>query len=210
MKNQLVTLLFALAAFQPVFAQSLTKPTEDRMPKLIVCADVGFQWFNVITRFSSLKIEYPVTPYRQLGIRFSKILSGHDYYYGFGYSQSLKNGSFEVGIDSKYFPHGRFTGRKTGFYIGPDLRFGVRKFSTFVYDFQTGTNIQTDFKHLTSKLMLAWGVQWHFGQHIVFDLSAPIGIEYYQTKDPRNGNNNNTSSSRSLVMLPTIMMGFAF
>ncbi len=207
MKNSLLILTVALVACNTAFAQRLPAPGEKRVPRLIVATDMGFQWFEVITRFGSLKAEYPLSAYHQVGLRLSKVFSGYspDYYF----NETLEKGSFEVGVDAKYFPHGRFTGRKTGFYIGPDIRFGERKYSADEYNFLTGMTSQISYKHVTSKFLFSWGVQWHFGQHAVLDIGAPIGVEYYQIND-RRYNNDNSNSSKTFVMLPTIMIGFAF
>lgn len=212
MKNQLLGLFFTIVVLQPAFAQPKLSPAKEREPKFIVGADIGFQWFNVSSRYSSLKIEYAKSPYRHFCLHYSAILSASEDYdaFDFGYSQLIDKGSFEIGLVSKYFPHGRFTGRKTGFYVAPDIRFGRRKYVSSWYDFQTGETIEVPFTHITSKLMFAWGVQWRFGKHVMLDLGAPIGIEYYQTKDPRFADNGRTFSNRNLVMMPAIMMGYAF
>ncbi len=213
MKNQLLGLLVTIATFQAAPAQPLRTVQREKEPKIIVAADFGLQWFNILTRFSSFKIEYAGSPYRHLCLHFSRILSGSsdEFNYNFGYNQLAHNGSFEIGLASKYFPHGRFTGRKSGFYVAPDVRFGVRNFVNYEYDFQTGTNIEYSFRHITSKLLFAWGVQWQFGKRVVFDLGAPIGVEYYQVKDERYPyNNTSIFSNRNIVMLPAVMMGYAF
>ena len=41
--------------------------------------------------------------------------------------QNLHPGSYEIGLFSKFFMHGRLSGRRSHLYFGPQLRFRVRR-----------------------------------------------------------------------------------
>jgi hypothetical protein len=207
MKNSFCTFLGCLFLLSFAQGQSYSTPEPDRPRKhLIIGGGISFQWFDNPLKLGYLQVETPIGEYQHLGIMFTKLFSGSNYDY---YNLSLEKG-FEVGINFKYFLHGRFTGRKTGFYLGPDIRFGKRTYRYNSYDFMTGGYTEVDEVLKSSKIMLAWGVQWHFGQHVIFELSVPTGYESLASTSEYPSNGYYNSFNNTVVFLPSLTLGVAF
>ena len=206
MKNSILGFFLLLCFFNQASAQLIPKNAENREPRLIVGTAIGFQWFENLNRFGALHVEIPIDKYRHIGFSVSKVFTGNssNYYY----NQSVQEGSYEVGLNSKYFLHGRFTMRKTGFYLGTDIRIGQRKYGILQYDFSTGGTVEVIEKQKTSKFMLSWGAQWRFGRHVILDLGVPLGFELFKSKS-QNYSGGGYSDSY-FVLLPNMMLGIAF
>lgn len=178
-------------------------PLEKAPPRLIVQTGLGLQWFGEVYKSSSLSIEKPFGHFWHLGIQgnlfFQK--TSEDFF-----STEFEDG-FEIGGYAKHFLHGRFSGRKSGLYLGPDIRFGTRNFKVLQTDFFPPPAIPTYYyyKENTTKLLMRWGIQWQFG-HANLDISAPFGIELFKTSVKVNGNYQDTQ----FVLLPTLQLGYAF
>lgn len=204
MKHFFTTLLLSLSPTLMCFAQeesNLDRP----LPKVIVQTGIGFQWFGENYKLYHLSAEMPYTRYWHIGVQSSWYLKEQpNYYY---YSEFL--GGYELGAYSKYFLHGRFSGRKSGLFLGPEFRYGVRKFRTVLDNFfplPPEPNYQY-YEERVSKIMLRWGIQWQF-KHAVLELSAPLGAEFYRPSDDAIG--LGYSSDFQFVMLPSLQFGVAF
>ena len=202
MKGFLYVLLFLLAI--PCFAQELDDPLDAAPPQIIVQTGIGFQWFNEIYRLSTLSVERPMGHFWQTGLHSSFYFDHNPDYYDL---REFSTG-FDIGVFAKYFMHGRFSGRKSGLYWGPELRFGSRR-TQFYEDnvFPLPPNpIYNSYKLRTTKFLLRWGVQWKFN-HAILDLSAPFGMETSKSNAPRSFYQHNETH---FVLLPTLQLGYAF
>ena len=210
LKNSILSLIFLTSILSPGFSQSVQETKASRFPHFSVNVGIGYQWFSNLNRFGSLSIEIPIQQYQHLGFRINKVFDGNSPSFDY-YNETISPGSFEIGFYGKYFLHGRFTGRKSGFFMGPDIRFGVRKYVVDFYDNTTGQVYPVKENHKTSKLMLGWGIQWHFGQHAILEIAAPIGFENIRFP-ARNvfGFGYDTRSHNTLVILPSLTFGIGF
>ncbi len=188
------------------FAQDIEDPLDIPPPFMIVQTGIGLQWFGETYKLYTLSAEKPFGHYWYLGLQGTFFLKNnpYDYYYS---KEFL--GGYELGAFAKYFLHGRFSGRKSGLYLGPEFRFGARKFQISldnVFPLPPMPNYQT-YKERTTKIMLRWGVQWQFG-HATLELAAPFGMEFYNPTDYQRG--LGYSNDAQFVMLPTLQLGLAF
>jgi hypothetical protein len=198
--------LFALLSFfaSAARAQSAPKPW-----RAIVQTGIAFQWFNPNFRTALFSVERPHGPYQCYGVQLN-IHSPQPDYDDF-YGQNMLRG-YEVGFFGKYFLHGRLTGRNSGFFLGPDFRFGKRVVREHFFDtFPPNPEAYRDRDESAFKILLRWGVQWRFGRHALLEMSAPLGIEH--RKIARFGSFGTVSgyqTSGSLVLLPTLQLGMGF
>jgi len=197
-------LLFPLL-YLPVFAQDLKDPLDVPLPRGIVQTGIGMQWFGETYKLFTLTAERPLSHFWHLGVQGTFYLSNTTNYF---YYSSEFLGGFEMGGFAKYFLHGRFSGRKSGLYLGPEFRFGARRFQV---------SLDTDFppppkpnyqpyKERTTKILLRWGIQWQFG-HATLDLAVPLGAEIYS---PTETIGLRYSTDTQFVLLPTLQLGVAF
>ena len=83
----------------------------------------------------------------------------------------VRQGSYEIGLFSKFYLHGRLSGRRSHLYYGPQLRFGVRKM-TYVNTFSSNA-IPYDFQVNITKALVCPGGHYQLG-HGVFEWSIPF------------------------------------
>jgi hypothetical protein len=186
-------------------AQELNELPVNHTPKLIIQTGIGFQWLGESYKLYSLSVERP-RDYWHLGVQGTFYLDNNsDYYY---YPAEFLSG-FEMSGFAKYFLHGRFSGRKSGIYLGPELRFGTRKFRLSNDIFFPVPPIPTyvPYEERITKILLRWGIQWQFG-HATLELFVPFGVENYKSTLNLNGYSN--GNENRFVMLPGFQMGFAF
>ncbi|MFN0214985.1 MAG: hypothetical protein ACKVT2_12080 [Saprospiraceae bacterium] len=188
-----------------VFSQNRNDPPEIAAPRVIVQTGIGAQWLGQGYKFYILSVERPLNPYWYLGLQGNFYLPNQpDYLYYF--SEFL--GGFEGGFHVRYFFHGRFSGRKSGLFLGPDIRFGSRQFQISldnVFPPPPMPNYQK-YKERTTKLMLRWGMQWEFGR-ATLELSVPFGIE---VNKPTPFNSAELDPRTRVVLIPTMQLGMAF
>lgn len=189
----------------PGFTQDIRDPLDVPPPHVILQTGIGFQWFGESYKLYTLSAERPFGHFWRVGIQGTFYLQNNpDYFYS---SREFLGGS-EFGAYAKYFLHGRFSGRKSGLFLGPELRFGARKFQISldnVFPPPPMPNYQA-YKERVSKIMLRWGVQWQFG-HATLELAAPFGVEIYRPTDLIG---LGYSSDTQFVLLPTLQLGVAF
>ncbi|MFN0034283.1 MAG: hypothetical protein ACKVUS_04395 [Saprospiraceae bacterium] len=202
MKNFAITLLLALSSTVPCLAQD-NDPLDTPPPRLIVQTGIGLQWFSEVYKLSSVSAERPLGHYWHVGLQGSFYFQNNEDIF---YSREFLGG-YEVGVFSKYFLHGRFSGRKTGLYLGPEIRFGTRRFQTaFVNVFPPPPEPPyIAHKEKVTKILLRWGVQWQFG-HANLEIAAPFGMESYNSTEAYSANGDR----KHFVILPTLQMGLAF
>ena len=201
MRHFFPILLLSLCPTLSCLAQEKAED-ELRSPGIIVQSGLGFQWFAEPQKLFTLSVERPVWEFWHVGMLY------HSYFRSaLNYYESKKlTGGYEVGVFSKYFFHGRFSGRKTGLYIGPELRYGNRKF-----DFEDFNIFPVPIEPVNhhreepnSKILLRWGVQWQMG-HANLELAAPFGVEFFKT----TYYDNSTSNETQFVLLPMLQLGIA-
>lgn len=206
MKNSISTLILCLCWIPICLAQKTTTVILPKKTHVILGTSIGFQWGAQAFKYGTLNLDVPLDEYRNLSLQFTKVYGRTTQTFDY-YGLEMKDG-FEIGLAGKFFLHGRFTGHKSGFFVGPDIRYGSRTYEglaynplTFNYDRST-----TSFKQ--TKLMLSWGMQWHFGKYTIFSLSAPIGYEAVSGKATFN-TYYSSPAENSIVVLPTLMLGIA-
>lgn len=153
-----------------------------------------------------LSAECPVGAYQHVGLQYGTYLPDENNYY-----VSLREGGYEIGLFSKFFLHGRLSGRRSHLYYGPQLRFGVRKMTygrTFNSIFP-GNNAPYDYQVNTTKVLLCLGGQYTLG-HGVFEWSLPVGVEYERSNLPASIDQYGFGSGnrRHFILLPGIALGF--
>ena len=202
--KHLLYIVLTLLSFHSI-GQDLKDPLDERPPALIVQTGIGFQWLGESYKLYTLSVERP-RDYWHLGVQGTFYLDNNsDYYY---YPAEFLSG-FEMSGFAKYFLHGRFSGRKSGIYLGPELRFGTRKFRLSNDIFFPAPPIPTyvPYEERITKILLRWGIQWQFG-HATLELFVPFGVEHYKSTLNLNGYSNDNENR--FVMLPGFQMGFAF
>ncbi len=209
---------FPPTPYSPTQTPELLDPTTLPQPKLIALAGVTTQWASPRFKAASFALEHPVNIYHHLGIQANMFAPGfvQESYYTFCFPGStvrqglaVERGSFEVGIYYKNFFHGRFTGRKSSLYFGPDLRFGWRNYT----DDYVVSGVRTPLKGRTTKYLARLGAQHSFGNALI-EVTLPIGIESEKstrvetTVDPCGNGYINLDGER-FVMLPSISLGYS-
>jgi len=200
-------------AFGRLQAQDIPDPDAVPQPKVIALAGLTTQWFDPRFKGSSFALERPVNRYYHVGIQanfFSPgLLNNNGFFSGSAQGISLDPGTFEVGLYYKCFFHGRLSGRKSNIYLGPDIRFGIRKYR----DDYIFSGVQTPFKGRTTKYLVRLGMQWKIGNAIL-EVNLPMGVEAEKTDQERPSNDpfgyyyTDLNGSR-FVMLPSFSLGYA-
>lgn len=210
---------FPPTPYVPGKTVEVVDPASVPQPKLIVLGGLFTQWFSPRMKAASFMLERPVNIYHHVGIQgniFAPAFMENTYYF-FGFpggstprqGLALESGSFEVGVYYKSFFHGRLSGRKSSIYIGPDLRFGWRKYT----DDYLFNGVRTPFKGQTVKYLVRLGIQQPIGSALL-EVSLPMGIEQENntrkaiSNDPF-GTNFQDLNGRRFVMLPSISLGYA-
>lgn len=206
----LCTLLLALASGSSALLSAQEKtidlpdPAAAPQPRLIVLSGIAAEGSTSVFQTFFLLAERPCGPYRHLGLQYTTYLSDSNY----GFYNNLRKGSYELGVFSKFFLHGRLSGRRSHLYYGPQLRFGVRK---LIYSNNYPSNGSLyNYRTNTAKVLFCIGGQYTLGR-AVFEWSLPLGVEYTRSNlsanlDPygyygiRNG--------RHFTTLPGVALGF--
>ncbi|MBL7827963.1 MAG: hypothetical protein JNJ57_15140 [Saprospiraceae bacterium] len=193
-----ICLTFSLSAQNPAHKWSVSN-------------GIGVQWFERGNTSWMAALEYHPTDFVHIGAIYNKFFE--EYYENYdNYNPAVGPGSFEAGLYVKSFFKGRFTGRKSGLYIGADCRYGKLKSSFLQYRFLTGGVDTIAYTSTTAKVMVKWGVQWWVGKRAVIELTAPWGIEY--AREPyiysQDGYPIKFKTRNGFVILPALLIGFNF
>ncbi len=203
----LFLLCIQLCAYSSLFAQEkkvLFDPDKDRPNRLVVRAGLAYQ---TVYDFSStlIAVERPLSHYHYVGLQ-GNFFHPNDADNRFFGSYTLTSG-YEIGATFKYMLHGRFTGRKSGFFLGPALKIGTRnlieRFSFFPTPFPTPID-QVIINQRYTQMVFNWGKQIQYGR-AVLEVALPISYETItSTSSPRIYSYSNWS------LLPSISLGYAF
>lgn len=200
MKYSFAFLLFSLGFY--CGAQSADS-LEVSHPRIIVMTGLGIDGSSEPYKMFCASVERPAGPYLYFGLIGC-------YYFEDDFDEQGStefSGGYNIGGYAKYFLHGRFSGRKSGVYVGPELRFGQRRFTSFGYanlPFPFPPEIvESPYQEQTTKILVRWGLQWQFG-HTCLDLAVPLGLEVYKTSGYFYGRQTH------LVIAPSFQLGIAF
>jgi len=192
-----------------VFAQQaaidLPDPALAPRPALIIMSGVAAEASTNTFQTFFLSAERAINAYQHLGVHYTSYLSATDDLYSI---TTLRKGSYEIGLVSKFFLHGRLSGRRSHLYYGPQLRFGTRK---MLFNNRDNNNsLPYNYQVTTTKVLFCLGGQYNIGR-AVFEWSLPLGVEYSRSNlpsalDPYN--NYNSENSRNSTTIPTIGIGF--
>ena len=202
MKQLLTTFLLGFLTTLPCFAQ-VEDPLEKRPPTVILQTGIGMQWFGETYKLSTYSVERPVGRFWHLGLHGGYYFQNQPDFFDF--HQNFLGG-FEVGGFSKYFLHGRLSGHKSGFYIGPEIRVGQRRFQYSENNFfpPPPNPNYVKYQETSVKLLFRWGLQWQFGRAIL-EIFGPFGIEINQS----NHDAYYYSNESLFVLLPSFQLGIA-
>jgi len=207
MKHVVPALFLALSPTLTCLAQDLDAPLKKRPPKVILLTGLQIQWSGESYKLYTLAAEHPVGNYWHLGLQGTFYLKNNPEYY---YYSSNFLGGFEMGGYAKHFLHGRFSGRKSGLYIGPEIRHGYRNFqqveNNIFFPPPPVPSVQA-YKERVTKLLVRWGLQWQFG-HATLELAVPFGMERYSPTTEVIG--LGYSAQSQFILLPTLQFGLAF
>ena len=176
-------------------AQGIADPSEVKPYRAIVQTGIALQWFDKQYKSFTLTVERPLNLYNHIGVQANLFFSDDPFEY-----RSISGDSYEVGVFAKCFFHGRFTGRRSKTYIGPDIRFGRREYNN------SGFFGDPSFRQsaTTFKFMARFGWQFHLGPAVV-ELALPIGVEKERLEETIffSGKSNNNW----FIMAPGISLG---
>ena len=181
-------------------AIDLPDPALEKQPEIILLSGISWEGSDNVYRTFFLSAERPWGPYHHAGLLYSTYLPRNNNYY---FNRNLEKGGYEVGLFSKFFLHGRLTGRRSHLYFGPQMRFGQRRMS--YYDGYTNNGTTYKYKVNTTKLLFCLGGQYHLG-HAALEWSLPIGLEYARTS--AIGYIADSFANTQLSTLPSISLGF--
>jgi hypothetical protein len=179
---------------------------EKRPAHLILQSGIGLQYLSSTFKFFTISMERPTSANWHLG------LMGNFYFPAQASSQfsfdtpKMFLGGYEVGGYAKYYLHGRFSGHKSGLYFGPDLRFGVRRYSrniNFIFPPPPASEAPK-FNGKTTKILMRLGYHKQL-DNAVLEIFVPMGLERY-----RPDNTVFDTGHSRFVMIPTLQMGLAF
>jgi hypothetical protein len=201
---------FLLLAFCLLFsalqAQDIPDPAARKPYKVVVQTGIALQWFDVQFKSFTLSAERPLNLYNHIGLQANFFFPNDDYFY-----RGITGGSWELGIFSKSFFHGRLTGRRSSTYVGPDIRLGQR---VYLDRYSDGfENFSAERKASTFKFMARVGWQYHWGP-AVLEIALPIGIESENFRGgappPGQFYYGWATDSEWFVMAPSISLGVGF
>jgi hypothetical protein len=195
-------LSFLLLSFH-CLGQALMEPLDKRTPNLIIQTGIGFQWLGDGYKLYTLSAERP-SGFWHWGMQGTFYLDNSPTYY---YYSGEFLGGFEMSVFSKYFLHGRFSGRKSGLFLGPELSVGVRRFQIITDIFFPPNPNYIPYEEHVTKALLRWGVQWQFG-HATLEFASPFGVEIFKSKLSLGGYSNGNETQ--FVLMPSLQLGFAF
>lgn len=197
-------LIFCLLIFH-LQGQDIPDPAARKPYKFVVQTGIALQWFDTQFKSFTLSAERPLNLYNHVGLQANFFFPNDEYYY-----RNLTGKSWELGIFSKSFLHGRLTGRRSSTYVGPDIRLGQRVYRDYSFDGFQNTYIER--KASTFKFMARVGWQYHFGP-AVLEIAFPIGIESENFKvdaPPGQFYYGWATDSEWFVMAPSISLGVGF
>ncbi len=151
----------------------------------------------------AISAEYKVLPFSYLGLSYNALFPT------FGRTDlEIGKGSYEVGITGKHFLHGRLTGHRSNYFIGFEVRKGVRFVNETLYYFPTVYVQKSTYQ--TNKFLVKFGLEWHL-KSLVFQCNLPLGIESvkYRVNDLDPGTTPNITDT-NFTMAPGILIGFKF
>ncbi len=153
-------------------------------------------------RSATWSLSYNVNNFNQISIKYNNIYNAFD-----KRDIYLYQNSYEIGIDNKFFLHGKLSKYKSNYYWGLDLRKGVRRYNRSYGDV---TGYYTE-RTRTTKIMVQFGKQWRIN-HLVFDIGLPIGFEFASTISVYTGNTNTSTKTDNpmFLFIPSLKLGFAF
>lgn len=176
-------------------AQEMEDPSAVKPYHAIVQTGIALQWFDKQFKSFTLSAERPLNLYNHIGIQTNLFFSEDPFAY-----RSISDESYEFGVFAKSFFHGRFTGRRSKTYIGPDIRFGRRVYNN--PGFFGDPNIRR--KAVTFKYMVRFGWQFHLGS-AVLEFSLPIGMEKERLIENSLFDGNTTNNW--FIMAPGLSLG---
>jgi hypothetical protein len=201
--KQLLPLLLLLCVC-PLQAQNPPDPSLRKPYRVVVQNGIALQWFDTQFKSFALSVERPLNLYNHFGFQanffFANEADGYSY-------RGISDKTWELGVFSKSFFHGRLTGRRSKAYIGPDMRFGFRYYNT--YDpFDGSLEV---LKSSTVKLMARLGWQYHMGP-AVLEFALPIGFEVEKFKNARRYSSfyYYQDDNTWFVAAPALMLGIGF
>ncbi|MEO6758514.1 MAG: hypothetical protein ABIO24_03600, partial [Saprospiraceae bacterium] len=140
MSNPLFRILLFFLAGWPgacLYAQlaaiDLPDPALTPQPAMILLGGLSPEVGGEHYRTVFLSTEHPFNPYHHIGLQYTYFLPKPANTYG---NRSLEKGGYDLGLYSKFFLHGRLSGRISNLYLSPQLRIG-RKNRRF-YELYTG------------------------------------------------------------------------
>ena len=184
-----------------------------KRPTITVTNGLGAYWIAGGFRTWIGSVEVQASEFTQVGLQYNHYFAGDGYDYYDYYNGRLAKGSYQAGFYLKYFLHGRFTGRKSGLYMGPELRFGAFKHERSYYTTAPTYELRTRIESVqTTVLLLRIGKQWMFGKNIVLDINTPFGMDRRKQPQYSTDGENIIGYFRDnvFVLAPSIMLGFSF
>jgi hypothetical protein len=146
-----------------------------------------------------------------VGLQFNNTTPSYKLYNSYYYERPAQKGSFDISAFSKYFLHGRLTGRKSAIYFGPEISYGIRKVHLKTEPFYDPA-IDIKFKEKITQILLRWGLQYKIGVAVV-EFNLPFGIESVKSPYQQNTYITQVSSDsfryNRLVLRPGFHMGIA-
>ncbi len=151
----------------------------------------------------AISAEHKVLPFSYLGLSYNTIFPT------FGRQDlEIGKGSYEIGITGKHFLHGRLTGRRSNYFVGFEVRKGIRFVNETLFYFPIVYTEKSTYK--TNKFLVKFGLEWHI-KSWVFQCTLPFGIESakYRVNDLDPGTTP-TITDTNFTIAPGILMGFTF
>lgn len=185
-------------------ANDLPDPALEKQPEIILLSGISWEGSDNLYRTFFLSAERPFGVYHHAGLLFSSYLPRRNNYSYYN-DPNLEKGGYEVGLFSKFFLHGRLTGRRSHLYYGPQMRFGQRRIT--YYDGYTNNGTTFNYRVSTTKFLFCLGGQYRLG-HAALEWSLPIGLEYARTS--AIGSIADSFVDTHLSTLPSISLGFRF
>ncbi len=186
-------------------AIDLPDPALAARPRLILLSGVGAEGSTDAFQTFFLSAERAVSAYQHLGVQYTSYLSAANDLYSY---TTLRKGSYEIGLISKFFLHGRLSGRRSHLYYGPQLRFSSRKM--LFKNSYINNNVPYNYQVNATKVMFCLGGQYNFGP-AVFEWSLPLGVEYSRSNLPTSidpYNYYSSDNSRNFTAIPSLSLGF--
>jgi hypothetical protein len=206
MKNAIS--LFILPLFLPAlfFAQTPQHIRQAQPVRVVLMTGLGYQTLTFPNRFAFFQAEVPVNDYFRVCGRYSaNFLAPSDITANF-----VSGSGYDVGAGLKFFAQGRFTGRKSGVFIGPELKFGVIRRTFSIFDPNTFQPSERAFSRRSWQLLFNWGTQFRFGKHTVLEIAMPFGLlyNYERTEMPQTDPGDGLKQA-NFIILPHLALGIA-